>query len=266
MSDTLNSTASPSIAPAAPAIRRIDPEAPWHWLAAGWRDLWQAPRISLFYGALFSLVSALITVGLWAWGKPQYLPPLAGGFMLVGPLLAVGLYEVSRRLERGQRPTLARALFVKVAAPTQLALLGLLLTAVLLSWMYAAVVLFAIVMGPVELPPPAMMPALLLSSAEGLALLAIGSAVGGGLAAAIFAISAVSAPLLLERQCDVVTAALTSLRAVRANWKPMLLWAALIVAITAAGIVTLYVGLIVAFPLIGHASWHAYRDLVEPPG
>lgn len=252
-----------------PEIRRVANEAPWAWLSAGWRDLWRRPGISLAYGLIFALVSAAITAGLWVWGLIQYLPPLAGGFMLVGPLLAVGLYEVSRRLERGERPGLAQALFVRTASPTQLGLLGLLLMTVLLSWMYAAVVLFSVIMGPVELPPAATFPGVLLLTADGLALLVIGTLTGAAMAVVIFAVSAISVPLLMERKVDVVTAVTGSIRAVLWNWKPMLLWAALIAAITACGLATLYIGLIVAFPLIGHATWHAYRDLVvragEPP-
>lgn len=245
-------------------IRSVALEAPWTWLARGWRDLWQAPGTSLAYGLIFAAVSAAITAGLWLAGEIQLLPPLAAGFMLVGPLLAVGLYETSRRLEAGERPSLGAALAVVGRAPAQLAFLGVLLMVVLLFWIRLAFLLFALFMGTGEAPPPDTLVQQLLFTPQGLGLLVVGSLLGGFLAFAVFALSAVSVPLLLERRVDAVTAIGASLAAVRRNWKAMLLWAWLIAVITVCGLATLYLGLIVTFPLIGHATWHAYRALVAP--
>lgn len=251
-----------------PRIRGLSLDAPWQWLADGWRDLIRAPAVSLTYGAIFAAISAAITAGLWISGSLQILPPLAAGFMLLGPLLAVGLYEVSRRLERGERPRLRQALLVAVRSPAQLVFLGAILMLALLFWIRIAFLLFALFMGTGDPPPAEDLIGALLFTPAGLGLLIVGTVVGGLLAALVFAISAVSIPLLLERDLDSVTAVLTSLRAVRRNWRALAIWAWLVALLTTCGLATLYLGLIVIFPLLGHATWHAYRALVaeEPEG
>ena len=246
----------------APQLRSVSTEAPWTWLAAGWRDLCRARGISLAYGLCFALISGGITAGLWYTDKLQYLPPLAAGFMLVGPLLAVGLYEISRRLALGERPRLSHALGAIGRAPTRLTFFGLIMMLALLFWIRLAFLLFALFMGTSDVPAPEAMISLLLFTPKGLALLVIGSLVGALLAAIVFTISVVSLPLVLDREIDAISAILLSIAAVRRNWKALLLWAWLIAAITAIGLASFYVGLILLFPLLGHASWHAYRALV----
>lgn len=245
-----------------PQLKHVTTEAPWAWLAAGWRDLCRARGVSLAYGLCFALISGGITTGLWYLDRLQYLPPLAAGFMLVGPLLAVGLYEISRRLALGEQPRLRHALAAIGRAPTRLAFFGFLMMLALLFWMRLAFLLFALFMGTGDVPGPETMLSLLLFTPKGLGLLLVGTLVGAVLAALVFAIAVVSLPLVLDREIDAVSAMLLSLAAVRRNWKVMLLWAWLVAALTAVGIATFYVGLILLFPLLGHASWHAYRSLV----
>jgi uncharacterized membrane protein len=245
-----------------PQLRDVTTEAPWTWLAAGWRDLCRARGVSLAYGLCFALISGGITAGLWYADRLQYLPPLAAGFMLVGPLLAVGLYEVSRRLALGERPGLRHALGAIGRAPTRLSFFALIMMLALLFWIRIAFLLFALFMGTGDVPAPEAMVSLLLFTPKGLGLLVVGTLIGALLAAAIFTISVVSLPLVLDREIDAVSAILLSIAAVRRNWKALLLWAWLIAAITAVGLATFYVGLILLFPLLGHASWHAYRALV----
>jgi len=245
-----------------PPVRRLELDRPWAWLAAGWDDIRRAPAVSLTYGALFTAISFLITFGVFLVGLEYLLFPLAASFMLVGPLLAVGLYETSRRLETGAPVSLGRALFVATRSPMGLAFLGVALMAMLLIWMRAATLLLALFLGPMVFPPlTEVIPTLLLTT-QGVALLAVGTACGAVLAALVFAISVVSVPLLMERDIDVVSAVIVSLQAVARNPKPMLLWAWLVALLTAFGIATLYIGLIVTFPLVGHATWHAYRETV----
>jgi uncharacterized membrane protein len=245
-----------------PPVRRLELDRPWAWLAAGWDDIRRAPAVSLTYGALFTAISFLITVGVFLVGLEYLLFPLAASFMLVGPLLAVGLYETSRRLETGAPVSLGRALFVATRSPMGLAFLGVALMALLLIWMRAATLLLALFLGPMVFPPlTEVIPTLLLTT-QGVALLVVGTGCGAILAALVFAISVVSVPLLMERDVDVVSAVIVSLQAVARNPKPMLLWAWLIALLTAFGIATLYIGLIVTFPLVGHATWHAYRETV----
>lgn len=245
-----------------PPIRQLELDRPWSWLAAGWQDLWEAPGVSLTYGAIFTIVSFAITAGVLLGGLEYLLLPLAAGFMLVGPMLAVGLYETSRRLETGLPVSLGAALFVATRSPMRLGFLGIALMAILLVWMRAATLLFALFLGTTHLPPMAEIVPTLLFTSNGLALLVVGTGCGAILAAAVFAISVISVPLLMERDVDFMTAILTSVLAVVRNPKPMLLWAWLVALLTACGLVTLFLGLIITFPLVGHATWHAYRETV----
>jgi len=245
-----------------PPVRRLAVDRPWAWLAAGWRDVRRAPGVSLAYGALFTVASFLITAGVFLAGFEYLRLPLAAGFMLVGPMLAVGLYETSRRLETGEPVSLGAALFVATRSPMRLAFLGILLMALLLVWMRAATLLLALFLGPSEFPPLAEAVPTLLLTPEGVALLVVGTCAGAVLAALVFSISVVSVPLLMDRDIDFATAVFTSLQAVLRNPKPMLIWAWLVALLTGIGLATCYVGLIVTFPLVGHATWHAYRETV----
>lgn len=259
--DVISSTIAS--APSAPALRRVSAEAPWQWLAAGWRDLWRAPAIALGYGLVVAAAGALLTVGLYYVEALAMALPLAAGFMLLGPMLAVGLYETSRRLDAREPVEASKVVLVATRSPGSLALIGCLLMLFMLAWVRVATLLFALFFGSRDYPPLEEWTSLLLFSTEGLTFLLVGVVIGGVLAALVFAISVVSVPLLMVRDLDVVTAVLTSLHAVRRNPGPMLLWAWLIALLIGVGLVTLYVGLIVTFPLVGHATWHAFRDLVE---
>ncbi|MCG8690825.1 MAG: DUF2189 domain-containing protein [Minwuiales bacterium] len=245
-----------------PIIRNVAPEQPWTWLSAGWRDMWRAPQISLAYGIAFSVVSAALTAGLFFSGMAYLLLPLSAGFLLLGPMLAVGMYEASRRLETGQPMTLGDVMFVKTRSPTQLAFLGVLLMLFMLAWVRIATLLFALFMQS-TFPPVDQWVSVLLFTPNGLGLLIVGGIIGGVLAVIVFALTAISVPMLMVHDVDTITAMVASVNAVRQNLWPMLLWGWLIALLTAVGIATLFVGLAVTFPLVGHATWHAYRSLVE---
>jgi uncharacterized membrane protein len=244
-------------------VRRVPFDAPWGWLAAGWRDLWTVPRISLTYGALFAALAAAMVLGLTVGGLESLILALGGGFLLIGPVAAVGLYQTSRRLEQGQRATLWGALTSARGAKGQLGFFGAILAFCYFTWLQLAALLFMLFFGGGRPWPPAsdFVPTLLFTS-HGLGLLVAGTIVGGALAALVFSISAVSVPLLMTRRLDAVSAIAVSLWAVRANWQPMVLWAALIASFVALGLVALFAGLVVMFPLVGHATWHAFRDVV----
>jgi uncharacterized membrane protein len=245
------------------AIAEVPFDAPWAWLAAGWRDMWSAPHISLFYGAVFTALSVALSAGLLAGGAASLILALAGGFLLVGPAAAVGLYEVSRRLESGQSPSLGEVLTAGVNSPGQLGFFGAVLAFVYFAWVKLALLLFMLFFGSQTLPAPSEFVAALLLTNHGLGLLVTGTIVGGMLAALVFAISVISVPLLLTERVDAVTAIGTSLSAVWRNPKPMALWAGLIAGFMALGLASLFIGLVVLFPLIGHATWHAFRDVVR---
>lgn len=245
--------------------RRLSFEAPWGWLEAGWRDLWLRPGVSLVYGAAFALIAALLIGGLWAIGMQSLFLALAGGFLLVGPIAAVGLYETSRRLAVGEATSLTAAVQAGIAAKGQLAFLGVMLLVAFMVWVQLAFLLLMLFMGRAGLPPPSEFMHTLLFTGRGLGLLIVGTIVGGIIATVIFAATALAVPMLLAERVDAVTAVRTSLDAVLANPRPMALWAALIAVLTAAGFATLLVGLVFAFPLIGHATWHAYRETLGRP-
>lgn len=246
-------------------VRQVAFDAPWAWLAAGWRDMWSAPGISLLYGAVFSALSALLVLGLLAGGLASLTLALAGGFLLVGPAAAVGLYEMSRQLEGGQRPGLGRVLTRGLAAAGQLGFFGAILAFVYFVWVQLALLLFMLFFGGQPLPPASDFVAALLLTNHGVGLLVTGTIVGGLLAALVFSISVISVPLLMTRRVDAVTAIVASLEAVWRNPKPMALWAGLIAGFMALGLASLLVGLVIVFPLIGHATWHAFRDVVREP-
>lgn len=250
---------------AAPAIviDLVPFDAPWEWLAAGWRDMWAAPQVSLVYGALFALISAALAAGLLVGGLESLILALAGGFLLIGPVAAVGLYETSRRLERGESVTFGDILRCARTAPGQLGFFGAILAFAYIVWAEMASLLFMLFLSSQPLPPASEFVPTLLFTPRGLGLLVAGTMVGAMLAALVFSISAISVPLLTAQRIDAVTAISTSLTAVARNPKPMALWAALIAGFMALGLATLFVGLVLVFPLIGHATWHAYRALVR---
>ena len=246
-----------------PRIARVPFDAPWTWLAAGWRDMWTRPELSLLYGAVFAAAAMLLTVGLLQQNLQALILVLAGGFMLVGPLLAVGLYELSRRLEAGEPVDPRDIMFVGTRSPGQLAFMGALLLIAYMAWLEIGLVLFVMFMGAGALPPLEQLVPTLLFTPRGLGLLIVGTMAGAVLAALVYAATAVSIPFLMSRRVDVVTAIMTSFMAIERNLRPMLLWAVLIAGMMSLGIATLFVGLIFVFPLIGHATWHAYRQIVQ---
>ena len=244
------------------SIRAVPFDAPWGWLAAGWNDLWRVPHISLAYGAIFAIVAGGLLVGLTLARWQSLVPVLAGGFMLVGPLLAVGLYETSRRLEAGMAIELGDVIGAGLRAKGQLGFFGVGLMVILLVWLELAFILLVLFLGGAGLPPPSEFVATLLFTPAGLGLLIVGSLVGGVRAATVYAVSVIAVPLLLVHRIEAISAVATSLAAVRQNPKPMLLWAGLIGGFMALGCATLFLGLVIIFPLVGHATWHAFRALV----
>lgn len=243
-------------------IREIPMEAPWSWLSRGWGDLRRVPQISLLYGGFFVAVASIILLGLSRYGAQSLMIVLAAGFLLLSPLLAVGLYEASRRLEANQPITLRDVVFVKTASPGQLVFLGLFLGFLFLVWIDLSIFIFAMFWGPQSFPPlDAFIPTLLLSW-FGVSMLLVGTMVGGAMAGLVFSVTVVSIPLLMTRRVNAVTAMAASLQAVSKNAKPLILWAGLIAVLMFLGFVGGLVGLAVVFPLLAHASWHAFRDLV----
>lgn len=260
----LNSEPSPSEAPVDsaaspfPPIQTVPLSEPFRWLAAGFRDLRRAPAPSLAYGVVFAAMGALITfVFRQAY---ELLTALVAGFLLLGPFLATGLYDISRRLELGEPVRLASTMVAWRSNLGAFSLFALVLTIVMLVWARASLVTFALFFS-------SGMPTLKGFVAQVLTLehadfLATYFAVGAVFATIVFAISVVSVPMMLDRGTDTIVAALNSVRALLANPGPLAVWAIIIVIIVAAGFATFFIGLVVAVPVIGHATWHAYKSLI----
>jgi uncharacterized membrane protein len=246
------------------AVRAVPFDRPWEWLAAGWRDVWNKPEISLPYGVVAVALGLVLAFGLVMTGFESLIPVVAGGFTIVGPILALGLYEKSRRLAAGAPVTMADTRNAALGAVARIGLFMACLLIIYLVWIRIAFLLLMLFLGTNGLPPAREFMPTLLFTPHGLGLLIVGTAVGAGLASVVFSISAISIPLLMERRVDAFTAMVTSVRAVLASPRALALWAALIAGFVALGIATIGVGLIFAFPLLGHATWHAYRDLIAP--
>lgn len=248
-----------------PHIRRVPVDRPWVWLGAGWRDLWSAPAISIGYGLLPVLAGWLAVVLLLWVDLPYLVLPLGAGFFFVGPFIAVGLYEVSRRLEAGYVVDGPTTLLAWRRNADQIALMGLLLLLLHLAWMRFAQLLFAIFEWR-TVPSWDRFMDLAWHSARSLPFLTLGVGCGAVLAAIAFAIGALSMPYLLDRRdSNLFEAIATSVAAVRLNLPAMALWAALIVILVVLAMVPGLFGLILVMPLVAHATWHAYRDIVHFP-
>lgn len=244
-----------------PRVSRIGLEHPWQWLAQGWRDVKTAPGYSLTYGAGIVLISGLITLLMVAGRLTPLVPFLIAGFFLVAPLLAIGLYQMSAHLERGESLKTCQALEAFKRNQGQLGIATGFMVMIMQLWILASVFLFIMLFSD---PFPTLenfIPVVFFSGEHNLLLLALTLA-GAFFAACAFCVSAITVPMLIDRPIDAFTAMRTSLKVVRMNWAPMLLWAVLIVFIVGTGLVTFYIGLFIAVPLVGHATWHAYRDLV----
>ncbi|WP_298231732.1 DUF2189 domain-containing protein [uncultured Azohydromonas sp.] len=243
----------------APGVRAVTTDRPLHWLRQGMHDMMRTPAPSLGMGVLIAAVGMLLSTAAW---KATYIAPaLLGGFLLVGPFLAIALYGLASQMEEGQAPHLRDSLQAIRTNAGSIALFGLMLTLTYLLWERMAAILFAFYYSGEAIHLSQLMAEVLSGQYLGLMLIFLGA--GALLAGAVFALSVVSAPMLVDRPVDVITAALTSLRCCVRNPLPMLLWAALIAGLALLGFATLMLGMIFVFPLLAHASWHAYREMVE---
>ncbi|WP_417843880.1 DUF2189 domain-containing protein [Thalassospira sp.] len=244
------------------AIRAVTSDQSGKWLEAGWRDFKRTPAIGLAYGAFCVLAGYIILLSLFQSGLPYLTLPLGAGFMLIAPLLAVGLYETSRRLEMGENVTLWHSLNGFRRNPGQLGAIGIILMLFFLVWFQVAMFLFALFYNG-NVPPLDTLIWQTFFTRDAMVFLITGSILGGVFAITVFAISLVTIPLLVDRDIDVITALTLSLRAFRANWRVLTGWAAALAVLAACGMVVFLLGLAVVMPLLGHASWHAYRGLID---
>ncbi len=253
MSETENPATPPSDQqPFVAPCRTLTPGAPFRWLGAGWRDLTAAPGQSLAWGVFVLALSWGVSLLAFGLGRYMLLLSVLSGFVFIGPLLAVALYSISSQLERGRVPTFQRSVLEARRHLSSCMVFALVLLVIFLVWARAASMVH--VFFPVEADP------------DWHALsrfLFIGSAVGSIFAAITFAASAFSLPMIMDRQVDTVTAVVTSVNAALRNKWVMAIWIGLIVLCIAVGFATAFLGMVVLFPLIGHATWHSYRETID---
>jgi uncharacterized membrane protein len=243
----------------APQVRHVTQGAPFRWLRLGARDLLHSLWPSLGLGVAVAVAGWMLMAVSW---QIAYLAPaLLGGFLYIAPFAAIPIYGYSRQLERHDAIDPVEAHGVWRANPQSIALFGLMLAVTLIFWERIAAIVFAAFYRGEPLHPTNLLTSLVLSGEHVPLLVALGSA-AFLIAAAVFALSVVTVPLLLDRRVDIITAFITSVRCCLRNPMPMVLWALLIALITWLGLVTFMFGLVVAFPWLAHATWHAYRGMV----
>lgn len=246
-------------------VNRIPLGQPFQWLSRGWRDLRSAGIYSLRYGVAIVLMSGLITWLVWSTDSLFLLPFLIAGFFIVAPPLGIGLYLMSAHLERGEPLAGCSAYQAWKLNQSQVSMVSAGFTMLMNLWFAASFALFALLYEGNTPPLDNFFSNVFLSDAG--AKFAFASLVLGFLLAwCAYAISVITVPMLIDRQVDGFTAIRFSIKSVLGNMPAMMLWAGLIVMIVGLGIATFYLGLVLALPLIGHASWHAYRDLVPSDG
>lgn len=246
---------------AAQRQRHLPANAAFGWLRAGWRDFKVNPGASLLYGLVVFAVSLAIVWGLYSVGMDYILFPALAGFMVVGPLLAIGLYQKSRDIEAGAPVSLGRMLFVKAESAGQVWYTGAILCLLMLVWMRAAVIIYALFFGLRPFPGLDHIASMLFTTPVGWAMLLVGTIVGGLFAAFSFAISTFSIPMLLNEETDAFTAMGTSISLVWNNLPVMLVWGMIVLGLFVLSVLTGLVGLIIVFPVLGHATWHSYRAI-----
>ena len=247
-----------------PVVRSITAGDIAEALGEGLRDFQAVPLYGLAFGALYAAGGIAILLCLMAFGLVYLAYPLAAGFAMIGPFVATGLYEVSRRRETGQAISIG-AIWATVKARGEIGWMAFVTLFVFVIWMYQVRLLIALLLGlNASFSSLREFITVVLTTNEGLVFLAIGNAVGAALSLILFSLTVVSFPLLLDREVDFVTAMITSVRAVVTSPVPMIGWAAVIVVLLAVSALPYFLGLLVTLPVLGHATWHLYRRIVAP--
>ncbi|HGG06226.1 MAG TPA: DUF2189 domain-containing protein [Aliiroseovarius sp.] len=233
-------------------------------LKAGLKDFRRAPVFGLFFAAFFVIGGILIWLELSVQGREYWVIPLALGFPLLAPFLAVGLYEVSRRLESGEPLEWSAILGVVFAQRNrQFPSMAMMMIMFFMFWVFIAHLVFAIFMGLQPMTNVLSNWQDTLLTRNGLTMLAIGTLVGSVLAFMLFSLTAISLPMLLDREIDCITAMINSFKLVEQNLVPMLGWGILISVLVLVAMVPLFLGLFLVLPVVAHATWHLYRRAVE---
>lgn len=247
-----------------PVVRSVTAADIGEALAQGMRDFQKAPKFGLFFGAIYAAGGIFIVLCLTALKMTYLAYPLAAGFFIIGPFVALGLYQVSRDLEAGTPLSFKRVLSIPYNR-REVAWMAFVTGFFFIIWMYQVRLLLALFLGSTG--TFATLPEflnILVTTNEGLFFLLIGNMIGAALSMILFSITVVSYPLILDRDVDFITAMITSVRAVAASPVPMLGWGLIIVVVLIVSALPLFLGLLITLPVLGHATWHLYRRIVEP--
>lgn len=244
-----------------PEPKVLGPGAIGRSLAAGARDFLKAPLYGLFFSAVYVAGGWIIWSVYAASGQEWWLMPVVVGFPLLAPFAAIGLYEVSRRLESGERLDWRGILGVVFAQKDrQIPSMAMVILLMFMFWVFVAHTIFALFMGLQALTNVSTSPAFLLEG-NGPIMLLIGTVIGAGFAAVLFSVTVVGLPLLLDHEVDFISAIIVSVRSVLLNPLAMILWGVTIALLLAIGMAPMFLGLFVVLPILGHATWHMYREL-----
>ena len=249
--------------PARPVIRRIGYDDLRAALSEGWCDFRETPTQLVFLGVIYPLVGFVAARAAFGYELLPLLFPMLAGISLLGPVAALGLYEISRRREKGMDTSWMHA-FAVLRSPSigQIALLGAMLTGIFLGWLFSAWFLYRGLLGlPADVSTADFLRAVF-TTADGWIMMVIGNSIGLLLAILAFSISVVSFPLIIDRHVDAPTAIRTSIAAVEANPRVMMYWGLMVTGLLVLGCLPMLVGLIVVMPVLGHATWHLYRKVV----
>jgi uncharacterized membrane protein len=249
--------------PAVPEVNELDLTDLRASLALGWQDFRRAPLLGAGFSAVYVLGGWLIWWAMTTKGQVWWTLPASAGFPILGPFIACGFYEISRRLEAGE-PLIASEIFGVIfrQKDRQVPAMAAVIVVYFLFWNFLSHMIFALFLGNATMTNVSSSLEVFLTP-DGLMMLAFGTAVGAAFAMLLFSLTVVSLPMLLDREVDFVTAMLTSFALVRENPRVMLGWGALIAVCLFLGMVPGFLGLFVVLPLFGHASWHLYRRAVS---
>ena len=247
-----NTETEEKLLPFCAKVNIVPISAPLQWMQQGAEDMKKAPLVSLSYGLVLTVLSILLAYLAWSFGTLGLYLGMATGFLLIGPVLAIGLYSFSCQIEQGKKPLMGSCIRESSSRIKDILVFSLILMMVFLLWARAATAVHIFFPENAEF------------SIMDLALfLGIGTAIGAIFCSIVFTTSAFALPMLMDRKTDAITAVVTSVNAVLRNKKTMLLWAIIIVSLVIISFLTFFLGFIVFLPLIGHATWHAYRDTID---
>ena len=258
---------TPTVTPRPPAVKintisLADVRAA---LAAGWRDFLTAPLIGLFFGGIYAAGGIAIFLLLSVYHEPWWIIPIAVGFPLIGPFVAVGLYEASRRLAAGQPLHFGEILTVILAQrKRQVAWMAFVVLFIFWMWLYEVRMLLAIFLGFKSFSSIDAFLQVVTTTPEGIGFLAMGTGVGAFISFVLFCTTVVAIPLLLDRDLDLITAIIYSFKAVFQNPAAMIGFGITVVALTFVALLPMFLGLLLALPVLGHATWHLYKKVVAP--